>query len=101
LKAKKYALVQLYKVWSAFSKGLRHAFIAKQQAVYIPKIGMFFNRQKRSEKSLETSPRVKEGEPKSATPDMEIESVFCASNELQRLLSFDEDESKVYSASSI
>jgi hypothetical protein len=39
--AKKNALVTLYKIWSAFTKGLRHTFIEKQKSVIIPKLGSF------------------------------------------------------------
>lgn len=68
-KGKKLALVTLYKTWSAFSKGLRHTFIDKQMPVTIPKIGNFFNLQ--------------DGE--------DVQIVFCASKELQRLLDFSEN----------
>ena len=42
LKAKKYALVNIYKLWSAFTKGLRHTFNMKKKPIFVPKIGTFY-----------------------------------------------------------
>ena len=42
LKAKKYALVNIYKLWSAFTKGLRHTFNVKKRPISVPRIGVFY-----------------------------------------------------------
>ena len=79
-KGKKLALVTLYKAWSAFSKGLRHTFCDKQRPVTIPKIGSFFN--------------VSEG-------GSEVQIFFCASNQLQRIMGFEEDKHSLMLESSV
>jgi long-subunit fatty acid transport protein len=66
VKGKRFALVMLYKVWSAFSKGLRYTFVTKQQAVNLPKIGVFYNQQTSED----------------ALPD--VTTVFCASKEVSK-----------------
>ena len=42
-KSKKTVLVTVYKVWSAFSKGLRHTLNSKTAPVALPRIGTFYN----------------------------------------------------------
>ena len=44
-KAKKQALLNIYKLWSAFTKGLRHTFNVKQRPINVPKIGTFYEEQ--------------------------------------------------------
>ena len=45
VKAKKNALIGIYKLWSAFTKGLRHTFNVKQRPISVPKIGTFYEEQ--------------------------------------------------------
>ncbi|MFO0116895.1 MAG: hypothetical protein ACK521_04540 [bacterium] len=80
VKGKKFALVMLYKVWSAFSKGLRYYFVNKQLAVNLPKVGVFFN---------------------NTTPDDDVQTIFCASKELQKVLGFEEEQIKLKMADSL
>ena len=42
LKAKKLALVSIYKLWSAFTKGLRHTYNVKRKPITVPRIGYFY-----------------------------------------------------------
>ena len=39
--SKKYALVAIYKLWSAFSKGLRHTANSKHKPILMPRIGVW------------------------------------------------------------
>jgi hypothetical protein len=82
VKGKKFALVMLYKVWSAFSKGIRYYFVNKQLAINIPKVGVIFNHRKQDEVS-------------------DVQTVFCASKELYRNLGFKEDRIKLKMAESL
>ena len=40
-KSKKYAMISLYKLWSAFSKGLKHNASLKHKPILIPQIGVW------------------------------------------------------------
>lgn len=42
---KKFALVTLYKTWSAFTKSLKYTFEHKRKNVIIHKIGLVYSRQ--------------------------------------------------------
>ena len=37
--------MSIYKLWSAFTKGLRHTFNVKQKPINVPKIGTFYEEQ--------------------------------------------------------
>jgi len=74
-KSKKLALVSLYKAWSAFSKGLRHAFLAKHSAVFVPRIGTLFNQQKTDDDD-----------------ETYIVTVFSPAKEFAKALQIDRDE---------
>lgn len=52
-KSKKYAMVALYKLWSAFSKGLRHTANSKHKPILVPQIGVWA--EKASEGEEETT----------------------------------------------
>jgi hypothetical protein len=82
VKGKKFALVMLYKVWSAFSKGIRYYFVNKQLAINLPKVGVIFNQMKPDEVS-------------------DVQTVFCASKEFYRNLGFEEDRIKLKIAESL
>jgi hypothetical protein len=82
VKGKKFALVMLSKVWSAFSKGIRYYFVNKQLAINLPKVGVIFNHWKQDEVS-------------------DVQTVFCASKQLYRNLGFEEDRIKLKMAESL
>jgi len=42
VKGKKLALAQLYKLWSSFSKSIKHTVHTKETPVSIPAIGLFY-----------------------------------------------------------
>lgn len=75
VKSKKQALVMLYKAWSAFSKGLRHLFVAKQAAVFVPRIGTFFNTQRTNDDD-----------------ETVVASVFVPAKELARTMNIEREE---------
>ena len=74
VKGKRFSLVNLYRIWSAFSKGLRYTFTTKQLPVTLPRIGVFFNQK--------------------GSDEADVCTVFCASKELQKVMCFDEDAAK-------
>ena len=61
LKAKKYALVNIYKLWSSFTKGLRHTFNMKKRPIFVPRIGTFYE-EKRDQANDSTMKYIPSGE---------------------------------------